>query len=230
MKCLNCVFKVKKIIYIGLAVPAAISMFSWPFILNVQVRCQSQYGACKPEVGRDMEAFSGKSLVAAKSGAIGVLKKNYLVSDYSLQFKFPNVLLVQVLVKKPAYALYNRDLLLAALVDDNGKVLSVSSETTLPKVSTSQDLPKPGENVSQESLVALKLMRGILEMYQVSTGEIQAGSLTVDLPGPIRVLFPQEGDPEVLLGALKLIYTKTQGEYSGRFSQIDLRYKNPVLR
>jgi hypothetical protein len=55
--------------------------------------------------------------------------------------------------------------------------------------------------------------------------------LLVELPGQIRVIFPLEGDSDILLGGLRLIYSKIKedGNLAG-YSQIDMRYKNPVLR
>jgi len=164
-------------------------------------------------------AFNGKNLVSAKAGVSKALKKNYIVSDFSLQFKLPNILSVQVLAKKPVFALYNTATNQSALIGPEGETLSISSGTSLPRLFINQNLPKPGERVSANYL-----------LYQVGEGDLQSGSLTVDLPGPIKVIFPLEGDRDVILGALKLIYAKTQGEGSRKFSQIDLRYKNPVLR
>jgi hypothetical protein len=68
-------------------------------------------------------------------------------------------------------------------------------------------------------------------MYQVGQSSIQDGSLLVELPGQIRVIFPLEGDSEILLGSLRLIYSKVRedGNLAG-YSQIDLRFTNPVLR
>ena len=74
-------------------------------------------------------------------------------------------------------------------------------------------------------------------MYQINIGEIINDSLVIELDSGTKVLFPLEGDKQILLGALRLIDSKvtTEGEeLSGVDGQvvetIDLRYKNPVLR
>lgn len=220
----------KKILYLILVVVVLVLFFCWPFFLKVGIKCQSQYGDCNNEILQGLSSYNQKNLYKAKSGVSKYLKSNYLISDFSLQFKLPNILFVQILVKKPVFALYNSTQSMAALVDPEGKVLSINKDTLLPRVVTNQDLPKSGENVGANNLFALKIIGGVYEMYQINDGFLENDSLTVDLTGPIRVIFPLEGDTEVLLGALKLIYTKTQGENQGRFTQIDLRYKNPVLR
>jgi hypothetical protein len=68
-------------------------------------------------------------------------------------------------------------------------------------------------------------------MYQVRDFTVQDDSLLVELPGQIRVIFPLDGDSQILLGSLRLIYSKIQNEGNPeKYSQIDLRFKNPVLR
>lgn len=221
---------VKKILYIVLILVAVMLIFGWPFFLKIGIKCQSQFGECPSEVLRDLQNYKNKSLYSAKAGISKSLKKNYLVSSYILQFKLPNVVLVQVVVKKPVFALQNKAAGMVALTDIDGKVLSTNKQTTLPVIDIDHELPKPGDYVGDNNLFALKLISGVNEMYQISLGQLINDTLVVDLTGPIRVIFPLEGETEVLLGALKLIYTKTQGDLAGKFTQIDLRYKNPVLR
>lgn len=69
-------------------------------------------------------------------------------------------------------------------------------------------------------------------MYGVQKGEITDSGLVIELPGSIRVIFPLDApDPRVLLGSLRLVYSKiTSGDMVGKYSEIDLRFKNPVLR
>ena len=94
----------------------------------------------------------------------------------------------------------------------------------------SQPLQKVGETVSTHDLFALNLILGVNEMYQVLYGTITNDALVVDIPPSVRVIFPLEGDSEVLLGGLRLIYAKVTADYLGTYSQIDMRYKNPVLK
>ena len=87
----------------------------------------------------------------------------------------------------------------------NGQVLATDGATSLPEVIIDADLPHPGENVDANTLSALKIINGVFEMYQVQSGESDGSSLTVDLTGPVRVIFPLgENDPEVLTRSLKI--------------------------
>jgi len=220
---------VKKIIYLALAIIILIFLFSWPFFLKVTIKCQSQYGKCDSEINKSLSIYNGKSLFNAKKGVDSSLKTNYLISGHSLQFKLPDILMVNVLIKKPVFALQDSSGH-EVLVSIDGEVLSAGANSALPTVKISQEVPMPGQNVGQTNLFTLKIISGVFEMYGVGIGAIQNDSLVVDLPAQIRVIFPLEGDSQTLLGALKLIYTKTQGDLAGKFSQIDLRYVNPVLR
>ena len=98
------------------------------------------------------------------------------------------------------------------LVDRNGKALSVASGSALPVVAIAENLPKAGQNIGDSDLFALNLALGVSQMYQINESVVQDGSLLVELPGQFRVLFPLEGDTQVLLGSLRLIYSKIQSD------------------
>ena len=88
-----------------------------------------------------------------------------------------------------------------------------------------------GSSVSAQELFALELIQGIWQMYQVGLGELKDDGLVVELPGRITVIFPKEGDKDILLGEVRLVYGKVENiDTLGKYSQIDLRFKNPVLR
>jgi len=160
------------------------------------------------------------------------LESNLLVSAYTIQFKLPDILRTDIIVKKPIFALKNISSGKFSLVDDEGTVLFVSKETNLPTAEVNYNLPLVGEKISDESLFALELISGLSKMYQVNTGTIDGETLLVDIPGSIRVIFPLvDADRDYLLGSLKLIYSNIRDD-NGRllYSQIDLRYKNPVLK
>jgi hypothetical protein len=53
--------------------------------------------------------------------------------------------------------------------------------------------------------------------------------LVVDMGTGFRVIFPLEGDEQVLLGSLRLIYSKIQTSNLNNYKQVDLRFANPVL-
>ena len=80
----------------------------------------------------------------------------------------------------------------------------------LPTVIVSGDLKKVGEKINDNQLFALKIIEGVNQMYQVSTGKIIDNSLHVELASGIEVIFPVDGDIQVLLGSLRLVYAKVE--------------------
>ena len=158
------------------------------------------------------------------------LKESFLVSDFSIQFKLPNIMLVNVIAKKPYFALKDPSSGKFQLIDQKGIVLALADSSNLPTVVSTESVKKAGELIGTRDLFALNLISGVYEMYQVGYGVITNDALTVDIPHGVRVIFPLEGDSEVLLGSLRLVYTKVTASYLGIYSQIDMRYRNPVLR
>ena len=161
-----------------------------------------------------------------------ILKSNFLISDFSLQFKLPDVVHADVILKKPMFALKNTSSNLIALVDKDGTVLEITDSSALPTVEVNSPLPKVGQMVDSDTFFALKLENGIFQMYQVNIGEMQNSTLLVELPGQIRVILPlEDADSNLLLGSLRLIYSTIQSEGNKNlYKEIDMRYKNPVLR
>lgn len=222
---------IKGIIILFLVFAIIAGIFIAQFIVKVKVTCKSQFGDCPASIVSDLQKENSKTLFKAKNDINKLLKNNYLLTEYSQQFKLPGILVVNILERKPAYALDNQTTSEIWLIDSDGTVLSKVQGTTLPKVIVQNSVPKPGEKVDSKTFTALKIIQGVWEMYQVSVGEASESSMVVNLPSNINVIFPLDSDPEISLGALRLIYTKiTTGDNIGKYQQIDLRFKNPVLR
>jgi hypothetical protein len=207
-----------------------IFLFLIPFFIKVTIECKSQFGECPSEVSSKLQTLNSKSLFLADRGARKDLKESFLISDFSIQFKLPNIVLINVIAKKPYFALKDAISGKFELIDQNGIVLTTADRSNLPTVVTASSVKKTGELIDSRDLFALKLISGVYEMYQVGYGMITNDALVVDIPPGVRVIFPLEGDSEVLLGSLRLIYAKVTINYLGTYSQIDMRYKNPVLR
>lgn len=203
-----------------------------PFFIKVRVDCRSQYGDCPPEVLSELNSVNGKSLFSARNQIKKILKSDFLVSNFSYQFKLPDLIQVDLIVKKPVFALKSTLSSQIALVDKDGVILEVADNSTLPTAIVSLALPKVGQKVDSNTFFALALVGGIFQMYQIDTGEVQNDTLLVELPGQIRVILPlEDADSQLLLGSLRLIYSTIQsGENKNLYDEIDMRYKNPVLR
>ena len=196
-----------------------------------KIICQSQYGDCPDNVGIRLETLVSKNLVESKKLAASILKDNFLVSDFSTQFNLPSTLKVNLVIRKAVFALHQEGTNNFSLIDKEGYVVAISDSSNLPQITSSEKPKNVGEKTTDKDLAALKIIEGVYSMYQVQKGTIIEDSLTVELPSQIKVIFPLVGyDRDVLLGELRLIYSKIETEESGKYKEIDLRFKNPVLR
>jgi len=216
----------KKFLYpfaVALVVILTLSpFFITQFLIKVKIECQSQFGECPETLLSKINNIKPKNLQQTKSEVSKILKKDLLVLDSAMQYKLPATLLVNIIVKKPAFAIKDNSTGKIFTVDSEGKILSEVASTSLPLIIQNDQIP---------NLFALKLILGVYQMYQVGYGTITNDALVVDMPTGLRVIFPlRSEDSEILLGGLRLIYAKVTTDYPGVYSQIDMRYKNPVLR
>ena len=199
-----------------------ILLFFIPFFIKVRIDCKSQFGECPDEVNFKLKPLNSRTLFYVKKNTSKILKADALVSSFSTQYKFPDILEINLIVKKPLFAI--KDILTGRifLIDKDGNILTEAGTTSLPIIV---------QEGREPNLIALNLILGVYQMYQVLYGTIANDALVVDMPVGLRVIFPLYGDPEVLLGSLRLIYSKIEtSDQEEKFSEIDLRFKNPVLR
>lgn len=206
-----------------------------PRLIKVKkVECHSQYGLCSNELLIKVNSVLGDSIDGAKKKAAEVFKNTQLIENYSFRFKLPSTLRIDLILKKPKYALYSKETKEIVVVDGKGVVLEKATDTNLPHVTISDNLPNVGEVVDSKKIFALEIIHSIYYLYQVKSGEIINDSLEVIIPGSAKIIFPLGGERDILLGSIKLILSRlNQDENSlkiGKVKEIDLRYKNPVIR
>lgn len=217
-----------------IAVSFAAFTFAPKFIQINEVVCRSQFGPCTL-FGDKLSELAGKSLYETKREIKSVLLQEGSISDFSMQFKIPGTLEVAVIEKKPKFALKDSSSNLFALVDKEGKVLKIVEDSSLPQVLTTGKLPNVGEKVKEEYFFALNIVYNVSASYAVVAGRIENNSLLVNVPQGYKVVFPLSGDTDVLLGALRLLIERLNdagkdSRISEGITEIDLRFKNPVLK
>lgn len=213
-------------IYILLVFFLFFPLLVFPRIIKVRVvECYNQYGLCSNELLVKVNAISGDSINIAERKITEEFKNTKLIDSYSFRFKLPSTLRIDLILKKPKYALVEKNTNQAVILDGNGLVLEKVEKTNLPYVVISDSLPNIGETVESKKTFALELVYGIYYLYQVKSGEIVNDSLEVNISDAGKVIFPLMGERDILLGSMKLILSR-----AGKFKEIDLRYKNPVIR
>lgn len=228
--------RVKRIVLPLLFFLAVLAIFYFiPTLIKVrEVSCRSQFGLCREELSTKIDSYRGRSLKEAKKKIAEQLTSDPLIKDFSLQFRLPDKLEVNIIEGKAKFAIGQSDRKSFSLIDKDGNVIKVQDSTNLPVVYINDKIPNLGENVGKEKLFALETIFSLTSLYQVKEGKIENNSLTTLLPDGVEVVFPLQGDREVLLGGLELILFRLKSEAKDsrieNIRKIDLRFKNPVLQ
>ena len=230
------IFKLLSIILIILfiiSVPTVVKKL----IKITKIECSSQFGNCDKILGDRLQVIGSYKIV--KKQIEVDLNKNIQVDNYLIQYKIPSTIKIDVVVKKQKYAINNQSSALKNLsnkyylVDKDGIVLEISDESNLPFLVNNSDY-NLGQNISDKDKFALQVLEKARIINTVSKAEIKNEILELIIENGIIVKFPLEGDIDVLTGSLRLIFSRLNDETGGirieDVHEIDLRFKNPVLR
>lgn len=208
-----------------------------PKLIKIKnISCSSQFGECSEIISDKLKKYEGDNLSSVKNGIKDAFGNVLLVDKYSIEYKFPNKVNINLIEKTPVSALTNIDKNMFALVDNEGFVISKSVSSELPYIIIDSQLPETGTKVEEKAFFLLHLMEDIYSAFQIKEGKVDGNSLVIELEGGLRVIFPLEGDKQTLVGSLVLLYgelQRSENTYMSegqKFDTIDLRYKNPVLR
>ncbi len=213
------------------------TIFVTPRIIKINsISCSSQYGKCEESFEKELQNSLGKSLFDAKKEIGSLLKSKNFIEASSLRFLVPSILKIDVVTRKAAYALGD-DTLGYLLVDTSGVVLAKTDRTTLPYLSLSTPIIFSGGKVSEKTLFALDILNYLSVLYNQKSGNLNKDWVEFTLAQGPKVIFPLEGDKEVLIGSLRLImgglnsYIENHRiEKAQNQVTIDLRFKNPVIK
>lgn len=211
------------------------------FIPISQIKCKSQYGPCNSTLVLRLEGMKGKKLKVAKDEIQNILATEILVSDFLIQFKLPASLEVSMVERKPLYSLTKKGASAFAQVDESGLVIRIDDKTSLPRLYTTGLIPNVGDKVDDRHLFALGILYRMYAFYQVQEVTMEENYVETELKNGPKVIFPLEGDEDILIASLRLILARLNDEGEGirineteklltKLNTIDLRYKNPVIR
>jgi hypothetical protein len=203
-------------------------------IIISKIKCESQYGPCSDILSTKLSSWQGKNYQRVQGEIKQYLTKAPSVSTSSLQYNFPDILVVHVLARKPQVALTSEGTGFSFLLDKDGLVVDKVSSSNLPTIITTYDLPSLGKKVDDTTFFVQEILSGVFYMEGVKRGTLEKDSFTIPLPEGLTLIFPIKGDRDVLLGAARLILSRlnnpSDASKIGKVSTIDLRYKNPVLK
>ncbi len=212
-----------------------LSFFVIPRLIKIRnISCTDQYGPCPEAVEAKVKGALDANLAEALGDVSGALKNDVLVSSFTTQFMLPDRLVINMVVRKPAFALKSVNAEGYALVAKNKVVVAIVPSTNLPTLKIQTNIPNVGEQVGEKQFFALNILNGMFYLYQIREGEIEEDSLKVQGPSGMAIIFPLAGDKDALIGAVRIILSRlNEAKEDSKIKNvtlIDLRFKNPVLK
>lgn len=200
------------------------------------VDCKTQYGPCENEDIQLASRFVGKNIFLVSDLVVGeTLQANFKNNRVFVHRQLLHTLSLVIEKRKAALAIRKEKLTRGLfLISSDGMTLAFdNARSALPTVNLSEDYPTPvvGEKVSAEIASASKILGLVKKVENIFDGQLdkEGLSVTISLGKNVKVIFPKDGNPQVLVGALQLILE--QAKMKNKIPEvIDLRYKNPVLR
>jgi len=230
--------KFKRIIFsLGIVLFVSLPILIIPRLINIEkVTCRSQFGPCNIVIQEELDSINGGNLIDIREKVKNVLAKSVLVREFYIQYKIPNTLKVDLLEAKPKYAISDKNKNII-LVDARGYILTSQKTSSLPTIEVDKELKKVGEQVDENTLFAGEIIYDMFSLYSIDYGKIVEDRLEIISSDDIKIIYPLVGDREVLVGSLVAIMSRLKEsneapriEEVKSVSEIDLRYKNPVLR
>lgn len=208
----------------------ASGFFFIPKLIPIKsIGCASQFGPCSAEIEGKVKKYEGQNLYDAKRGISRELKAEDGVGKFTQHFKIPSVLGIYVIEKKSYIALTRQGLGKLYLFDAEGRFIEETESTNLP-ILVLEEGEVTTDRLSARHTLAAKILHGLFSLYEVKVARVLTDSLEADITTSTKVIFPLEGDGEVLLGSLNLIFSRLNTTQENSRIEIDLRYKNPVIR
>ncbi len=206
--------------------------------INLQsLSCQNQYGTCNEDILLGLQSLVGNRLIGAHKDISKILTNDRRVESFAVHYKPFTSIHVDYIEKSAQFALENREYQTYAILDNNGTVIELVETSVLPSVVTANTLPNIGEKVPDDVYFAIRLASKLRPQYEMSTFVLKNKHLEVSGIDDYTLLFPLDGDIDLLIGSMTLILSRlkqSQEEFriedNRKIREIDLRFKNPVLR
>lgn len=228
----------RKIFLILLVLTPMLIIYLSPRAIKIdRIECANQYGICSEDLIDKFDMVLSINLHDTKAEIRKILQSDSTITDFSVQYKLPNILRVNVIDKDPRYAISSVNAESVAIVDSRGEIIAFTQSTNLPQVMVESRLPNVGDSIDKNTLFALKLVYGVRLSNKIADAKIENNNLFIKLEDDIKVIFPTSGDLDILLGSVNLLLSRlnvitkdTKIDEKEIFTEIDLRFKNPVVR
>lgn len=218
------IFKILSILLIAIFI-VSIPFFVQKLIKITKIECKTQIGNCEQQ-------FNLGSYFTIKKQIERQLDKDIKVNNYTIQYKIPSTVRIDINIKTPIYSIKDTALNYY-LIDKNGLVLDIKDKSNLVTLKGNFSY-KIGDMISDRDIKLLKIIEKVKWLYLVKEGEYVNNYLQIRLPEGANVYFPDDGDTDTLVGSLRLIFSRlndgSEGIRMENVHEIDLRYKNTIIR
>jgi cell division septal protein FtsQ len=196
-----------------------------------KIDCISQYGSCNSSLNDSISKVKKGNMIDTDNNLKNVLENNIFVKEYRMRYSFPDKLILNVIERNPSYALTDSSFQKYLLLDKSGLILNEVDMTSLPTIIVDEIRLKPGDRVEKNQLFALNIIQSIYTTYKPKSAKIENNSLLVELEDNLKIIFPLEGENDLLVGSMFFILSKLKKDEAGvgNIAVIDLTYKSPVL-
>jgi hypothetical protein len=222
------IFKILSIVVLVLII-LFLPLFIQRVIKINKVECLSQFGTCPDYLNLPQNG----DYLNLKKILKDSLEKNVLVNGYLIQYKFPDILKLDLILDTPTYAVYDINSKKYYFVGTKDKIVSEGGNSDLAYIKVDNFNLKAGDLISDDISYLAKILKGANYLYGVNFIEVKKSEVIFKLEGK-TVRLPTSGDADYLLGSVRLIFSRLnenpQGIRMEDVQEIDLRFKNPILR
>lgn len=196
-----------------------------------KIECESQYNSCPQELELRIKNYELRDYKTVKQELEQILSQDIQIDNYIIQYKIPSTLKIDLVLKKSKYSIKD-PAGMYFLIDKNGLILENTKETPLPFMISDNNALKVGDNISDKDFFALRIIEKVALVVTIQSSVLEKNELIILSQDNKLIRFPLEGDVDVLVGSLRLIFSRLNEEIQGikMVREIDLRFANPVLR
>lgn len=209
------------IILFILSIPAVVKRL----IKIDKIECKSQFGLCA-------NSYQLGDYNFVKTQIENDLNNDVQVDSYLIQYKIPSTIKIDLVSKRTKFVIKNLSNQYY-YVDKDGLVLDILDTSELSFLINNSNY-SIGQKISERDNFALNLIEKLSIINTIYSSEIVNQFLETKIENGILVKFPLEGDMDVLIGSLRLIFSRLNENENGirmeDVREIDLRFKNPIIR
>lgn len=221
-------------LFLGIGVLlVAVFIFSVFFLKVRSVTCElTSESPCPPAIFTSVMKFEGKPLAASVRQISSFLQNSSLVQSFSVKVSPLGDVSLFVAVRLPDIALKSDNNSSYNLYTKEGVFVQTVESTNLPTIVVKDQISS--EEVQFVSVLGYSLMKNL----PISLMSVSNETLQVTLLDQKMLFYPLSGDIDVLLGSTILTFSQLNQTFGVLIikgepvtvTQIDFRFKNPVLR